>query len=160
MFESILYAVLCTLKEEGLWGGEVVSVMPGKVGPFWVGEDDAIQGGSGEVGGGGRKVRNSKSAKIRNKGLKVDLVRRWLESGDVVGLGNKEVEDMARAYKEKWDAKPGGKVGPRMVRKEGEEQMGKLDDLADCLLQGMAWIQWEENKRIALKNGVEALLEP
>lgn len=157
MFESILYAVLCTLKEEGLWDGEVLSVMPGKVGPFWVGEDEEEKIGAEMTG---RKARNSKSAKIRNKGLKIDLVRRWLESGDVVRLGSREVEAMARAYREKWDTKPGGSVGPRGARKEGEEQMGKLDDLADCLLQGMAWIQWEENKRIVLKCGVEALLEP
>jgi hypothetical protein len=26
------------------------------------------------------------------------------------------------------------------------------------LLQGMAWIRWERNKRIALEEGVEALL--
>jgi cruciform cutting endonuclease 1 len=38
--------------------------------------------------------------------------------------------------------------------------MGKLDDLADCLLQGMAWIEWEENKRKALEHGVQALLDP
>jgi cruciform cutting endonuclease 1 len=38
--------------------------------------------------------------------------------------------------------------------------MGKLDDLADCLLQGLAWVQWEENKRLLLKKGVEVLLEP
>jgi cruciform cutting endonuclease 1 len=35
--------------------------------------------------------------------------------------------------------------------------VGKLDELADSLLQGMAWIKWEDNKRQVLKTGVGAL---
>jgi cruciform cutting endonuclease 1 len=150
MFESILYAVLCTLKGEGVWKGEVQAITPGKVGPFWVDEEKGD-------GGGSRKVRKSQSAKIRNKGAKIDLVRSWLEGGEMVALGDKGVEGVARRYMEKWDRSPGGR---RKGGVEGEEKMGKLDDLADSLLQGMAWIQWEENKRTAVQSGVEALLEP
>jgi cruciform cutting endonuclease 1 len=148
MFESILYAVLCTLKGEGVWSGEVQAIAPGKVGPFWLGEETD--------GVGSKKVRTSKSVKIRNKGAKIDLVRGWLEGGEMVGLGNEIVEGMARRYREKWNRSPGGR---KKGEGDGEKKMGKLDDLADCLLQGMAWIQWEENKRTALKHGVEALLE-
>ncbi|KAJ5051441.1 uncharacterized protein L3040_001219 [Drepanopeziza brunnea f. sp. 'multigermtubi'] len=178
MFESILYAVLCTLREEGVWRGEVRSIAPGKVGPFWIGEEgaeaeaeagdeDGVRPDSGvelemkkgeERGKSKKKIRRSQNAKIKNKGLKIDLVRSWLEGGDVVGLGNEQVESVARAYREKWDRAPGARRGPRGREREGEK-MGKLDDLADCLLQGMAWVQWEENKRALVKNGVEALLE-
>lgn len=164
MFESILYAVLCTLREEGVWKGEVRSIAPGKVGPFWIGEEEATShpatvGGDGDVKAGSkRKARMSQSAKIKSKGLKMDLVRSWLESGNVVVLGNPEVEEMARAYREKWDRMPGRRKGSGGVVEEGEK-MGKLDDLADCLLQGMAWVRWEENKRAMVKDGVEALLE-
>jgi cruciform cutting endonuclease 1 len=158
MFESIIYAILCTLKEEGMWNGEVVGVLPGKVGPYWVDENEE---GKGDVADGSSKVhkkpRNSASAKTRNKGLKIDLVRSWLEAGDVVELGNEDVEERARRYMQKWDRLPGGRRGVKRGEKVVEE-MGKLDDLADCLLQGMAWIQWEKNKRIALEEGVEALL--
>lgn len=168
MFESILYAVLHTLKEEGIWEGVVVPVLPGKVGPFWIGEDvdeGTPEDGVGETGKEGKKkkVRTSKNAKVKNKGAKIDLVRGWCGSGDMVTWGNKEVEDMVNAYVDKWDRRPGGVKGPKGPKKElveGQEKMGKLDDLADCLLQGMAWVQWEENKRMALKYGVEALLEP
>ena len=148
MFESILYAVLYTLKAEGVWSGEVVAVTPGKVGPFWIGDD--------EGGEGHRKERKAKSAKTKNKGQKIDLVRRWLESGDVVGLGNEGSMEMARQYVKKWDTAPGRKKGVK--EKTKDEEMGKLDDLADCLLQGMAWVSWEENKRSALRDGLEALL--
>jgi cruciform cutting endonuclease 1 len=147
MFESILYAVLCALKGEGVWNGEVLAISPGKVGPFWVGEETE--------GVGSKKLRTSKNAKIRNKGAKIDLVRDWLEGGEMVELGNKSVEDVAKRYKEKWDRAPGGR---KKSQDDGEEKMGKLDDLADSLLQGMAWIQWEENKRNVLKHGVEFLL--
>jgi cruciform cutting endonuclease 1 len=158
MFESIIYAILRTLKEERTWDGEVVGVLPGKVGPYWLGDDDEGQiEASGEVVKVHKKLRNPKSAKIRNKGLKMDLVRRWLEVGGVVELGNDDVEERARRYMQKWDRLPGGRKGVKRGEKTDEE-MGKLDDLADCLLQGMAWIQWERNKRIALEEGVVALL--
>jgi cruciform cutting endonuclease 1 len=149
MFESILHGVLCTLREEGIWEGSVEAITPGKVGPFWVGEDVDVDAQG--------KLRKSKSAKIQNKGAKIDLVKRWLESREIMNLGNAEVEGMARAYKEKWKRAPGG--GKAVMSDDGEK-MGKLDDLADSLLQGMAWIQWEENKKLALKRGIEVLLEP
>jgi cruciform cutting endonuclease 1 len=148
MFESMLYGVLCTLKEEGIWTGSVEAIAPGKVGPFWVGEDVDVDAQG--------KLRKSKSAKIQNKGAKIDLVKRWLEGETALELGNAEVEGMARAYKEKWKRGVGG--GKAVMIDDGEK-MGKLDDLADSLLQGMAWIQWEENKKLALKRGVEVLLE-
>lgn len=150
MFESILYAILYTLKAEGLWKGEVKAIQPGKVGPFWVGD--------GKEDGEGKK-RNSKSTKVQNKGAKIDLVRRWLLDGGVVGLGSENVESMAEAYREKWSKLPGAPKGKRKDVESREDKMGKLDDLADCLLQGMAWVQWEENKRTALKHGVEVLLD-
>ncbi|RFU25427.1 hypothetical protein B7463_g10915, partial [Scytalidium lignicola] len=161
MLESILYAVLHTLKAEGIWAGQVLSITPGKVGPFWVGEDEkAVLDGiaPGIVG----KSRKTKTAKIRNKGLKIDLVRKWLETGDMVTLGNEEVKKTANAYLEKWNRLPGQK-GTRKpaldsITEQPLEQMGKLDDLADSLLQGMAWVQWEKNKILALKEGVDALL--
>lgn len=152
MFESILHAVLCTLKAEGAWNGEVVAVTPGKVGPFWLGEDQE-DGGPEEH----KKERKTKSAKARNKGLKIDLVRRWLAAGDVIGFGNEGAMKISRQYIEKWDRVPGArKAGKGNGNKD--EEMGKLDDLADCLLQGMAWVNWEENKRIASRFGVDALL--
>ncbi|KAE8453055.1 hypothetical protein EG329_012242 [Mollisiaceae sp. DMI_Dod_QoI] len=151
MFESILYAVLCTLKEEGVWKGEVKAIQPGKVGPFWVDE--------GKDEGEGKK-RASKSPKVQNKGAKIDLVRKWLLDEDMVALGSESVKNIAKAYQEKWERLPGRAKGRSKGAEESpQEKMGKLDDLADCLLQAMAWVQWEENKRTALKYGVEALLE-
>jgi cruciform cutting endonuclease 1 len=150
LFESIIYAVLCTLKAEGAWNGEVVGILPGRVGPFWIPDAGIINTE------GLSKVRLAKSAKVQNKGKKVDLVRRWLDAGNVVSLGTDQVKATARQYIEKWDRAPGGIKG----RKKGTNvDTGKLDDFADCLLQGMAWVKWEENKRLALNHGVEQLLD-
>ena len=40
---------------------------------------------------------------------------------------------------------------------ECERQLGKLDDLADSLMQGMAWVKWEENRREVLEMGEKSV---
>lgn len=163
MLESMIYAVLRTLQEEGVWSGTVVPIAPGKVGPFWLeGEDQnsliekSISGGKTESL---KKVRNAKLAKALNKGAKIDLVRNWLASGDKVELGSTDVVALADAYAKKWDTKPGGPKGRRAGKEVATTatKVGKLDDLADCFLQGMAFIQWERNKQIVRTKGIEAL---
>jgi cruciform cutting endonuclease 1 len=156
MFESMLYAVLQTLKSEKIWDGTVIPIAPGKVGPFWLesGQDGGIPSQARA------KLRNTKSTKLLNKGAKIDLVKSWLEARGKVTLGTSDAESTARAYLEKWHRLPGRAKSKNVTKsdKVGEvEAMGKLDDLADSLLQSMAWIQWEKNKREVLKNGVEAL---
>ena len=165
MFESMLYAVLQTLKSENVWNGTVIPIAPGKVGPFWleggqnVSADSALTIPEADVGvsRARTKLRNAKTAKLLNKGAKIDLVKTWLEAKEKVILGTSEAESTAQAYLEKWYRLPGRAKSKEVVKgaKSGEvEAMGKLDDLADSLLQGMAWIQWEKNKRDVLKNGV------
>ncbi|KAK5010838.1 hypothetical protein LTR28_007433 [Elasticomyces elasticus] len=39
------------------------------------------------------------------------------------------------------------------------EKLGKLDDLADCLLQATAWITWEENRRKIVEIGAQEELQ-
>lgn len=164
MFESILYATLHCLKSEGVWDGSVVPITPGKVGPFWIGEEDGFIA-DGEKQQSKRKVRTSKSAKIKNKGAKIDLVRGWCESGTSVKWGNSQVQEMSNRYMRKWDTKAGrakGSGGSSLKADQDEtgEKMTKLDDLADCLLQGMAWIEWEKNKQSASQKGYQILLDP
>lgn len=149
----------------------MVPIAPGKVGPFWLeGEGEVTTTALEEAGIGESsqasivktKTRNAKLAKALNKGAKIDLVRNWLAIGDRVGVDSPDVEALVKAYLDKWDKKPGGVKGKRAAKDAVAtiEKMGKLDDLADSLLQGMAFIQWEENKRIAREEGISTLLEP
>lgn len=184
MLESMLWATLKTLSEEKVWAGQVIEIAPRKVGSFWVEESGLL----GEEDATFKKVRTTKEAKARNKGAKIDLVRKWLEDqpdretshDEMVLIGSQQVQKVKERYTAKWDRKVGRAKGYKVKSKsssapktesEGEkketkemanakeEEVGKLDDLADCLLQGMAWLKWQENRKRALEEGVEVLLD-
>ncbi|MCJ1438424.1 hypothetical protein MMC27_007812 [Xylographa pallens] len=131
MFEAMLHAVLHTLRTQSIWAGNVYAVEPGRVQAFWLGDKDEKSGKAkvGRVVKGPRKAKQGKEEKIR-------LVGRWVEEGGVVALEGKAEE-----------------TGTGFVTK-GKGGVGKKDDLADCLVQGMAWVRWEENRRHIVEEGV------
>ncbi|SMQ55782.1 unnamed protein product [Zymoseptoria tritici ST99CH_3D7] len=144
MLESMLWACLETLRAQGLAGEfpEVHAVNPARVAKFWdegsrgyalrppvdLFSPTAINPGAGVV---------EKEVKGRRGGVdkkaKVALVKTWVrgESEDVQLRFEGQAEEIAEAFR---------------VEKGGKGVAGgKLDDLADCLLQGVAWGRWEEN---------------
>ena len=146
MFEAMIYAVLKTLAEKGMWQGTVHPIAPAKVSKFWLGDKE----GTDEIEGKGSKSTKTKTAKIQ-------LVGRWLEERRT-GYGKFELEgkaeEMGRAYLGKRT-----RSGTKSREIATVPQIGKLDDLADCLLQGMAWIKWEQNRRLIVSKGIDALDE-
>lgn len=88
-----------------------------------------------ERGGEKMSAREVKKAKI-------EIVGGWLEDGRV-GI-EKNVQGLVGAY-----------LGN--LRKEGKSEVGKLDDLADCLLQGVTWLEWEEMRGKLGKDGLKGL---
>ncbi|MCJ1481619.1 hypothetical protein MMC06_001778 [Schaereria dolodes] len=149
MFEAMLYAVLKTMKEQGVWKGQVWPVAPNKVAKFWLSNED----------GNGKSKSESKSK--GNKGQKIELVKTWLENKTSIDLQG-GAKKMGAAYLA--NARGGKRTpGPRTLRLEEdvdhftEDSIGKLDDLADCLLQGVAWIEWETNKKRLYRMGIDAL---
>ena len=95
-----------------------------------------------------KKEGNKKSG--RSKVAKIELVASWLREGGEGGIEFMgKAKKVGRSYLNKRGVKRGG----------GGEDIGKLDDLADCLLQGMAWIRWEENRVAIVENGLEAVEE-
>ncbi|KAL9122500.1 MAG: hypothetical protein Q9187_000937 [Circinaria calcarea] len=134
MFEAMLYAVLKTLHSEGKWQGNVYPVAPSKVSNFWLGDREGTRKGKGN-----------------GKGEKIDLVNGWLNDKKQ----KFELRDGALETACSWRTKQSDVKAKR--RNEGRVKMGKLDDLADCLLQGLAWINWEQNKRTLVRDGLVAL---
>ncbi|KAL8996427.1 MAG: hypothetical protein Q9169_004075 [Polycauliona sp. 2 TL-2023] len=152
MFEAMLYAILQSYSAEGKWGGEVVPVLPSKVVKYWVDGVDGIDavGDGGMVEEGKRttgKGKRASSMTERSKARKMGIVRDMVQNGSGILL-----EGQA---KEMGDLVMGKDKGKK--RAEKGKGLGKFDDLADCLLQGLAWVKWEENKRLVWERGMEAL---
>lgn len=151
MFEAMIYAVLQTYAARGLWTGAVHPVAPRKVVKFWLADALNSEDRAGSV---------SKNAGTKN--AKVKLVANWLEQGAQFRLKGEAVS-MAQAFLEKRRGRK--KIDRKKTTSDGNGDgaagmdTGKLDDLADCLLQGMAWIRWEENRRAILSRELAALEE-
>ncbi|KAK0926260.1 hypothetical protein LTR29_017892 [Friedmanniomyces endolithicus] len=113
---------------------------------------------------------SSSSGRMRvQKKDKVAVVRGWLDSHHN-GNGNPNPEPNGNGHSNpdvplafsgeaariaKAFTAPSSRSNSRGTTKEGlveregsEERMGKRDDLADCLLQAVAWTRWEENREI------------
>ena len=189
VFEGMLYAVLRTLAEMKTGNGignttdqagnplsfDVEGVLPGRVVRYW-----ADRGGAEETIG----VAKPKGKAMKK--FKVDLVGRGLEeslhpgadrypsTGTSLQIG-KTAHPTVSAYLSKWTkgdrSKPPSPHGNHEMTNESNnppppppppaaaEELSKLDDLADCLLQGMAWIEWENNRaRVAASKDLESML--
>ncbi|KAF8544048.1 mitochondrial resolvase Ydc2 [Trichophaea hybrida] len=122
--EAMLHATLCALQTSGAWAGSFESVDPGRVTRLCVPEK------KGRVTAAGIKM------------LKKEVVRGWLRSGGVMRLSGKDAEESAELVL-LWDAARGAKKrnGERLTPEER-----KVDDLADCLLQAVAWMGWQDNR--------------
>ncbi|KAM0803253.1 mitochondrial resolvase Ydc2 [Usnea florida] len=149
MFEAMIYAVLKTFSERGLWQGVVHSVAPSKVSNFWITDSETIRKG------------RSGSISAKTKTAKINMVAEWLKDGTRF-----ELKGAAAQLGEEYLSKKTGRVKTSSVKQKSStskardavgNSVQKLDDLADCLLQGMAWIKWDENRRLILTKGAEAL---
>ena len=152
MFEAMIYAVLKTFSERGIWKGNVHPIAPSKVSNFWItNKQAAVKEGSG-----------SQSAKT--KSAKIDLVAEWLQDGGHFEMRGAAAR-LGQAYlrkKTRKDCKSSvkqKKLSESKTQTVAQDSVEKLDDLADCLLQGMAWIKWENNRRLIMAKGAEALDE-
>lgn len=152
--ESMLYAVLSTLRSLGHWpDGRVEAVAARGVLEFMAAQEGLGDGGADSPTVATRSVWVKKARKDDNKRLKKDIVGRMLQSGEGIKVAESDegaVEALRREYVAQWSGS--GKRG-----KAGVESLKKLDDLADCLLQGIAFIRWQDNKQRLLEGGVEAL---
>jgi cruciform cutting endonuclease 1 len=100
-----------------------------------------------------RTKKNSKE----NKKLKIDLLGKWLVEGTDVTIDGEEAKTTQEIFLKKWlpkekaaTRKKAGKEKQVSVSKE-MDTIKKLDDVTDSLLQGVAWLRWQENRQTLLK---------
>ncbi|KAK1772421.1 mitochondrial resolvase Ydc2 [Phialemonium atrogriseum] len=165
--EAMLYATFATLQALGHWDGVVLPIDPKRVSTFLledqkvVGDDGVERGGEdpdcvpGAKKAGGKARKDATGAEVKssgrvareNKKRKIDLVGNWLVHHKLAMAGV-EATAMRIAFLEKWLPKEhlGKRSAEGLALKGTAESIRKLDDVADSLLQGVAWLRWEENK--------------
>ncbi|KAK4896603.1 hypothetical protein LTR27_005521 [Elasticomyces elasticus] len=142
MLESMLWACLRTLSEgstnKRVNFPTIHEVNPARVAHFWVSTPDTLANTS-EVA----STADGTGRKRVQKNDKIDVVRSWL-SGEA---GSSLTFDGGAARVANAFASPSGRSSrTKSADTESSEDIGKLDDLADCLLQAAAWARWEENR--------------
>ncbi|RKU43304.1 hypothetical protein DL546_001452 [Coniochaeta pulveracea] len=180
--ESMLYAVFATAKGLGHWNGTVDSVDPKRVGPFLLGEDGAeilsneqpksrssvkdLKDKSKSVHDdevlANSAVRTKKNSK-ENKKLKIDLLGKWFVEGTDVDIVGEEAKSTQEIFLKKWLPREKAVKGKK-TKKDKQvsapkttDTMKKLDDVTDSLLQGVAWLRWQENRQTLLKEYADRL---
>jgi cruciform cutting endonuclease 1 len=161
VFEGMLHAVLHTLGRERVHCLAVHSVEPKMVTSYWrIGAtDNADTSGFSKAGEKKRRTpRDVKKEKINLIGQFIatsmeDNVSKSQFSGSVkLAFGSEtDLKETVDAYLQKWK-------GERASRgSHGSAPLGKLDDLADCLLQGVTWLEWQVMRSRVVADGVDAL---
>ncbi|KAI1388683.1 Ydc2-catalyt-domain-containing protein [Hypoxylon trugodes] len=172
--EAMLHASLRTLQELGYWGGVIASVAPDRVTRFWPaapltsvlrgkhGGSEGRRSGEGVVVGEG-KSKGRGGSRQNSKKHKIGVLKNWLareDGSEVILPANQETEDAVKQFRSKLTPTRGRKsktADEGLVTDAGSR---KLDDLTDSLLQGVAWLKWEENKKLLLSaEGIEKLLD-
>lgn len=146
MLEAMLYATFHTMKTEKLRGMAdtiIEPILPMRVNKYWFRD-----------GTGSESVAKGKQAKL----VKIKKVSQMLQD-----LGTEQaVFDTSETVGEEiirtFGSANGRKARQKTVGAEQSEKvLGKFDDMADSLLQGLAWLAWQENRVKLLNGGIDAL---
>ncbi|KAI6083880.1 Ydc2-catalyt-domain-containing protein [Hypoxylon rubiginosum] len=159
--EAMLHASLRTLREIGAWHGEILSVAPDRVTQFWPPTPEASEDSPANT-----KRRSAKSemeetgskkktkAKLHSKKHKIGVLRSWLaEDERIIEPTNQDTKEAVMRFRDLL-------TRPRRSKGVGEDlESRKLDDLTDCLVQGITWLRWEQNRAFLLGNKARVYYE-
>jgi cruciform cutting endonuclease 1 len=126
IFEAMLYSVFNTLRQEGAHNAKLIAMFPVPVNRYWLELIGAPPGRNSELKSTGSALKQ------RKIGIVQEMVRGDL---DTTGL---TFYDEANSMRQHF-------LFPSKQR-ENSANLGKRDDLADCLLQGLAWVRWQNNR--------------
>lgn len=165
VFEGMLWAVLHSLQQQnaaaagghhGILGPnpKVIAIEPSRVGRVWLPPSSSSSPGEKKKGG-------KKSTSREGKKVKIDLVGSWLENGVFSTHDGNGVQGWVDGYMAKWKRNTGSKSKSKLMAPGPSAlDIGKLDDLADCLVQGVTWLEWERMKSKVVKNGLGGIDVP
>ena len=147
MLESMLWACLETLRSQSGSRSDpfpkVLDISPARVANFWLaGSDVPLRPPVDLFETGVRPINIDKASQHGRKKVdkkdKVALARSWLsqDSDEVLVDLEGEAAETAKSFSMKRG----------LSQSTANLTGGKLDDLADCLLQAVAWVRWEENR--------------
>jgi cruciform cutting endonuclease 1 len=178
VFEGMLYAVLHALGQAGEGAGMrpvVLGVEPRRVGAYW--ED--------RLGVGVDAPKKKKASAREGKKVKINLAGEWLRAGMggvEVGSGSgspfrlsvaddPELRALVDAYLRRWTGKSNSGRSVSRAKAEGQAaveddgavieppDVRKMDDLADCLVQGVTWLEWQAMRQRISTEGLDAVLQ-
>jgi cruciform cutting endonuclease 1 len=148
-FEYALHATLHTLKRLDMHDLAVESALPASVNRYWVARQET------QADGVTAKLEPKPSGSAM-KAWKIALVQQILQDN---GYQEMKLRFHGQAEELKGDVL---RLCQRRGRGKGgavaSKSLPKLDDVSDSLLQGLAWISWQENRR-KLHAVLEALEE-
>jgi len=154
--ESMLWACFETMKamqarSDSGTSPAVHEVAPKRVASFWTASPDAHLPPADLFAPdfSPPELKATKSTKAANQGKKekIAVLRSWLDGSGGVSLQfSPETQSIAAAFATGLSRRKTKSDGVSSAAPAIERET-KLDDLADCVLQGAAWVWWEENRR-------------
>lgn len=150
-FEAMIWASLQTLRNFAVQGGDqhfpdTVEMNPARIAAYWNtrGSDWSLEAADtdgiipSDLERPRKKTPDEESAAVKRgmeKSEKISLVRHWLENGAIDV--DKQLHPLANAFM----------TAGRARKEAGVLVVGKKDDLADCVVQGVTFGVWSRNRQ-------------